>query len=50
MVFSTQVGGSNDTENGLFMDGSYWRFPTLNYFPLGSKKISDDAYKGTGGQ
>lgn len=50
MVFSTQVGGSNDTENGLFMDGTYWRFPTLNYFPLGSKKTSDAAYKGTGGQ
>jgi hypothetical protein len=50
MVFSTQVGGSNDTDNGLFMDGTYWRFPTLNYFPLGSKKTSDAAYKGTGGQ
>lgn len=50
MTFSTQVGGSNDTENGLFMDGSYWRFPTLNYFPLGSQKTSDAAYKGEGGQ
>ena len=50
IVFTTQIGGSNDTDNGLFMEGSYARFSTLNYFPLGSKKTSDAAYKGDGGQ
>ncbi|MAR66810.1 MAG: hypothetical protein CL833_06110 [Crocinitomicaceae bacterium] len=50
MTFSTQVGGSNDTDNGLFMEGSYFRFPTINYYPLGTKKTSDAAYKGDGGQ
>ena len=50
MVFTTQVGGSNDTDNGIFMEGSYARFSTINYFPLGSKKTLDAAYKGSGGQ
>lgn len=47
ITFSTQIGGSNDTENGLFMEGSYYRFPTINYFPLGKNKTKDGAYKGT---
>lgn len=47
ITFSTQVGGSNDTDNGLFMEGSYHRFPTINYFPLGKNKTKDGAYKGT---
>jgi hypothetical protein len=46
ITFSTQVGGSNDTDNGLFMNGSYFRFPTINYFPLGKNKTKDGAYKG----
>ena len=50
IVFTTQIGGANDTDNGLFMEGSYSRFSTLNYFPLGSKKTLDAAYKGDGGQ
>ena len=47
ITFSAQIGGSNDTENGLFMEGSYYRFPTINYFPLGKNKTKDGAYKGT---
>jgi len=46
IAFSTQVGGSNDTDNGLFMNGSYFRFPSINYFPLGKNKTKDGAYKG----
>lgn len=45
--FSCQVGGANDTDNGIFMDGSYSRWNTLNYFPLGKNKDLDSAYKGT---
>ena len=47
ITFSTQIGGANDTENGLFMEGSYHRFSTINYFPLGKNKTKDGAYKGT---
>ena len=47
MTFSTQIGGANDTDNGLFMEGSYYRFPTLNYYPMGNNKTKDGAYKGT---
>ena len=47
ITFSTQVGGANDTENGLFIEGSYHRFSTINYFPLGKNKTKDGAYKGT---
>lgn len=47
MSFSTQIGGSNDTDNGLFMEGSYFRFTTLNYYPMGKNKTKDGAYKGT---
>lgn len=50
ITFSAQIGGSNDTDNGLFMEGSYFRFPTINYYPLGTKKTLDAAYKGSGGQ
>jgi hypothetical protein len=47
ITFTTQVGGANDTDNGLFMEGTYERWPTLNYFPLGKNKDIDGAYKGT---
>lgn len=45
--FSTQVGGSNDTANGIFMRGSYAPFSTLPYWPLGKKKLVLDSYNGT---
>ena len=47
IAFSCQVGGANDTDNGLFMEGSYFRWPTINYFPMGKNKDKDGAYKGT---
>lgn len=46
IAFSTQVGGSNDTTNGIFMRGSYAPFSTLPYWPLGAKKSDAYAYIG----
>ena len=46
MTFTTQVGGANDTTNGLFMEGAYPRYRTLPYWPLGKSKEADAAYKG----
>jgi hypothetical protein len=46
MSFTAQIGGANDQSNGLFMDGSYPRFRTLPYWPLGQVKDDDSAYKG----
>ena len=46
MTFTTQVGGANDTNNGIFMEGSYPPFRTINYWPLGQVKDDDAAYKG----
>jgi len=46
MAFTAQIGGANDVSNGLFMDGSYPRFRTLPYWPLGQVKDDDSAYKG----
>lgn len=46
MTFTTQVGGANDTVNGLFMYGSYKRYRTLPYWPLGDAKDDDATYKG----
>ena len=47
MTFTTQIGGANDTTNGLFMEGNYPRYRTLPYWPLGKSKEADAAYKGT---
>jgi hypothetical protein len=47
MTFSTQIGGANDQNNGLFMTGSYPRFRTLPYWPMGAEKDNDLTYKGT---
>lgn len=47
IAFSTQVGGANDTANGIFMRGSYAPFSTLPYWPLGAKKSDAYAYIGT---
>ena len=46
MTFTTQIGGANDQNNGLFMNGSYQRFRTLPYWPMGDEKANDLAYKG----
>jgi len=46
IAFSTQVGGSNDKANGIFMRGSYAPFSTLPYWPLGAKKSDAYAYIG----
>jgi len=47
MTFTTQIGGANDTSNGLFIEGSYPRFRTLPYWPLGNMKDNESTYKGT---
>jgi len=47
MTFTTQIGGANDQNNGLFMTGSYPRYRTLPYWPLGAEKDNDLTYKGT---
>jgi len=47
MTFTAQVGGANDQTAGLFMEGSYKRYRTLPYWPLGATKDDDSAYKGT---
>lgn len=46
MTFTCQVGGANDTENGIFMYGSYPLFRALPFFPLGNKKDDDASYQG----
>ena len=47
MTFTAQIGGANDQSAGLFMEGSYKRFRTLPYWPMGATKDDDEAYKGT---
>jgi hypothetical protein len=47
MTFTTQIGGANDQNNGLFMTGSYPRYRTLPYWPMGTEKDNDLTYKGT---
>ena len=47
MTFTAQIGGANDTSNGLFIEGSYPRFRTLPYWPLGAMKDNESTYKGT---
>ena len=44
LTFSCQVGGSNDTVNGIQMNGSYQLFRTLPFFPLGAKKSLTASY------
>ena len=38
VTFSTQVGGANDQENGIFMKGSYARWTSIPYWNLGAQK------------
>jgi len=46
ITFSCQVGGANDTEHGLFIDGSYNLFRCLPFYPLGSNKDDSSSYDG----
>jgi hypothetical protein len=47
IAFSCQVGGSNDTDNGVFMLGTYPQFDSIGYWPLGDKKNQQGAWSGT---
>jgi len=47
MTFTSQIGGANDQSAGLFMEGSYPRYRTINYWPLGQMKDNASTYKGT---
>ena len=47
ITFSTQLGGSNDTSNGIFMRGSYPRFNSLPYWVLGDAKNKQSSWTGT---
>jgi hypothetical protein len=49
LTFSCQVGGSNDTLNGLEMLGSYQKFRTLKFFPLGANKALAASYDSVNG-
>ena len=49
ITFSTQVGGANDQSNGIFMRGSYDKWRTLPYWPLGDAKNKEGSWTGTGG-
>lgn len=44
ITFSCQVGGANDTNNGVFMLGRYNKFRCLKYWPLGANKDDDASY------
>ena len=47
ITFSTQVGGANDTSNGIFMQGSYAPWSTIPYWPLGKNKLDLKYSQGT---
>ena len=47
ITFSTQVGGANDTSNGIFMRGSYAPWSTIPYWPLGKNKLDLKYSQGT---
>ena len=49
ITFSTQVGGANDTSNGIFMRGSYDKWRTIPYWCLGDAKTKQGSWSGTGG-
>ncbi|MEE2745695.1 MAG: hypothetical protein VX617_02315 [Pseudomonadota bacterium] len=49
ITFSTQVGGANDTSNGIFMRGSYDKWRTMPYWVLGDAKTKQGSWSGTGG-
>ena len=49
ITFSAQVGGANDTENGVFMRGSYDKWRTMPYWCLGDAKNKQGSWSGTAG-
>ena len=46
VTFTTQVGGAQDTNNGIFLEGTYNRFRSINYWPLGEAKKTGTKYTG----
>ncbi len=40
LTFSFQIGGANDTNSGLIMNGSYNLFRCIRSYPLGENKLS----------
>jgi len=46
MTFTSQIGGANDQNNGVFMTGSYPLFRVLPFYPQGARKAVDGAYSG----
>ena len=47
ITFSCQIGGSNDQQNGIFMLGTYPRWASLPYWPLGAAKLRQGSWSGT---
>ena len=48
ITFSTQIGGSQDQNNGIFMRGSYARWTTLPYWVLGDAKTKQGSWTSDG--
>ena len=48
ITFSTQVGGANDQNNGIFMRGSYDRWSTIPYWVLGDAKNKQGSWSSDG--
>jgi len=46
ITFSCQIGGSNDQQNGIFMKGTYPRWASLPYWPLGAAKLKQGSWSG----
>ena len=44
ITFSCQIGGANDQNNGLFMEGTYPLYRCLKYLPLGANKGVASSY------
>jgi hypothetical protein len=42
--FTAQVGGANDTANGVIMEGNYEAWTSLSYWPIGAQKDDDASY------
>lgn len=48
ITFTTQVGGANDQNAGLFMRGSYDRWSTMPYWVLGDAKNKQSSWSSDG--
>ena len=46
ITFTTQVGGAQDSTNGIFLEGTYNRFRSISYWPLGEAKKTGTKYTG----